>query len=43
MLYLPVGIGQTAEETERVVAAVAGALRLWQVSTMGAGGTAEPE
>ena len=33
VMYLPVGIGQTAEETERVVAAFARALRLWRVYT----------
>ena len=31
MLYLPVGVGQHAGETERVVAAFAAALRLWRV------------
>lgn len=33
VLHLPVGIAQTADETERVVAAFAGALRLWRVLT----------
>lgn len=35
VLYLPVGMTQTADETERVVAAFAGALRLWRVFTKG--------